>query len=158
MTSEQAREAFGWPLYINLQHVLKLNFLSKVTPNSFNIEFPIVTVASVLGGGGVPWYCSWYGDVPFFMGTFFKPLRNYGYHFHNFLTFHGIMGVLFRGFFIMSGRYLFNLWNYGPKIQQNLRNYGYQSFGQNGTSPSHNRLSYPPPPLPSFSTFVTTYH
>ena len=42
-------------------------------------------------------------DVPFFRGTFFKPLRNYGYHFHNFLTFHGIMGVLFRGFFITSG-------------------------------------------------------
>ena len=38
-----------------------------------------------------------------FRGTFFKPLRNYGYHFHNFLTFHGIMGVLFRGFFIISG-------------------------------------------------------
>ena len=42
-------------------------------------------------------------DVPFFRGTFFKPLRNYEYHFHNFLTFHGIMGGLFRGFFIISG-------------------------------------------------------
>ena len=39
----------------------------------------------------------------FFRGTFLKPLRNYGYHFHNFLTFHGIMGVPFRGFFIISG-------------------------------------------------------
>ena len=38
-----------------------------------------------------------------FRGTFFKPLRNYGYHFHNYLTFHGIMGVLFRGFFIIYG-------------------------------------------------------
>ena len=56
-----------------------------------------------LGGGGVPLYCSWYGDVPFFRGTFFKPLRNYGYHFHNFLKFHGITGVHFMGFFIISG-------------------------------------------------------
>ena len=37
-----------------------------------------------------------------FRGTFFKPLRNYGYHFHKFLTFHRIMGVLFEGFFIIS--------------------------------------------------------
>ena len=61
------------------------------------------------GGGGtlilfvVRGRAIWYGDVPFFRGTFFKPLRNYGYHFHNFLTFHGIMGVLARGFFIISG-------------------------------------------------------
>ena len=41
--------------------------------------------------------------MPFFRDTFFEPLRNYGYHFHNFLTFHGIMGVLFKGFFIISG-------------------------------------------------------
>ena len=46
---------------------------------------------------------SWYGDGPFFRGTLFKPLRNYGYLFHNFYTFNGIMGVLFRGFFIISG-------------------------------------------------------
>ena len=37
-----------------------------------------------------------------FRGAFLKPLRNYGYHFHKFLTFHGIMGVLFEGFFITS--------------------------------------------------------
>ena len=71
-----------------------------------------------------------------FGGTFFKPLRNYG--------------CPFQGIF-------HNFRNYGPdiysicgimalKIHQNLRNYGYQFFGQNGTSPSHNRLSYPPPP------------
>ena len=52
-------------------------------------------------------------------------------------------------FFIISGimAQIFDLWNYGPKIHQNLRNYGYQFLGQNGTSPSHNGLSYPPPPL-----------
>ena len=38
-----------------------------------------------------------------FRGTFFKPIRNYGYHFHKLLTFHGIMGVLFRGFFMIYG-------------------------------------------------------
>ena len=48
-------------------------------------------------------------------------------------------------------KHLFDLWNYGPKIHQNLRNYGYQFFGQNGTSPSHNRLSYPPEHLPHFN-------
>ena len=47
--------------------------------------------------------------MPFFRVTFFKPLRNYGYHFHNFLTFHGTMGVLFRGFF-------HNFRNYGSDI------------------------------------------
>ena len=30
-------------------------------------------------------------------------LQNYGYHFHNFSTFHGIMGVLFRGFLMIYG-------------------------------------------------------
>ena len=38
-----------------------------------------------------------------FRGTYFKPLQNYGHHFHNFKTFHGIMGVLCRGFFMISG-------------------------------------------------------
>ena len=59
-------------------------------------------ICTDLGGGG--------NLVPFvvrgraiFRGTFFKSLRNYGYHFHNFFTFNGIMGVLFRGFFIISG-------------------------------------------------------
>ena len=36
------------------------------------------------GGGGVTYYFSWNGDVPIFRGTFFKPLRNYGYLLHNF--------------------------------------------------------------------------
>ena len=40
----------------------------------------------------------------------------------------------------------FNLRNYDPKIHQNLQNYGYQFFGQNGTSPSDDRSRYPPPP------------
>ena len=38
-----------------------------------------------------------------FGSSFFKPLRSHGYHFHNLQAFHGIMGVLFRRFFIISG-------------------------------------------------------
>ena len=38
-----------------------------------------------------------------FWGTFDNLLWKYGYHFHNFLTFHGIMGVLFGGFYIIYG-------------------------------------------------------
>ena len=40
-------------------------------------------------------------------------------------------------------RFSFDLRNYDPKIHQNLRNYGYQFYGQNGTSPSDHRLRYP---------------
>ena len=83
-----------------------------------------------------------------FRGTFFKPLRNYGSHFHNFLTFHGIMGVFFRGFFIISGimaQYsICGIMALESTI--NSQNFGYRFFGQNGTSPSRNTLSYPPPP------------
>ena len=53
-----------------------------------------------------------------------------------------------------------NFRNYGPdfhsicaiialKSTKNVRNYGYQLFGENGTSPSDDRLRYP---LPEFST------
>ena len=55
---------------------------------------------------------------------------------------------IFDNFRNYGPRYSFDLWNCGPKIHQNLRNYRYQFFGQNGTSPSHKRLSYPPPPPP----------
>ena len=61
----------------------------------------------------------------------------------------GIMGVLFRRFFVISGimaQIFIRLRNNDPKMHQNLRNYGYQFFGQNGTSPSENRSRYPPPP------------
>ena len=85
------KDCFIVPLILNGLQILldKYGLRSQISTNS--------------RGGGVPQYCWWYGDVPFLRGTFFKPLRNYGYHFHNFLTFHGIMGVLFRGFFIISG-------------------------------------------------------
>ena len=43
-------------------------------------------------------------------------------------------------------RFSFDLRNYDPKIHQNLRNYGYQFFGQNGTSLSDDRSRYPSPP------------
>ena len=43
-------------------------------------------------------------------------------------------------------RFSFDLRNYDPKIHQNLRNYGYQFFGQNCTSPSDDRSRYSPPP------------
>ena len=43
-------------------------------------------------------------------------------------------------------RFSFDLRNYDPKIHQNLRNYGYQFYEQNGTSPSDDRSRYPPPP------------
>ena len=43
-------------------------------------------------------------------------------------------------------RFSFDLQNYDPKTHENLRNYGHQFFGQNGTSPSDNRSRYPPPP------------
>ena len=56
-----------------------------------------------LGGGGGTLVLFVVRGRAIFRGTFLKPLRNYGYHFHNFLTFHGIMGVLFRGFFIIFG-------------------------------------------------------
>ena len=59
-------------------------------------------ITLALGGGGILALFVVRGRA-IFRGTFFKPLRNYGYHFHNFLAFHGIMGVLFRGFFITSG-------------------------------------------------------
>ena len=56
--------------------------------------------------------------------------------------------MLFRGFFIISGimAQIFDLRNYGNKIHQNLQNYGYQFFEQNGTSRSHDRLRHPPHP------------
>ena len=50
------------------------------------------------GGGG--YLCTLRGTGrAIFRGTFLKQLRNFGYHFHNFQTFHVIMSVLFRGFF-----------------------------------------------------------
>ena len=39
----------------------------------------------------------------------------------------------------------FDLRNYDPKILQNSGNYGYQFFGQNGTSPSEIGRDTPPP-------------
>ena len=60
-------------------------------------------LGSSLGGGGGILVLFVVRGRAIFRGTFFKPLRNYGYHFHNFLTFHRVMGVLFRGFFIISG-------------------------------------------------------
>ena len=84
--------------------------------------------------------------MPFIRGTFsnrygimgiiftiFDISRNYRCPFQGFFIIYGIMAQIF-----------IQLWNYGPKIHQNLRNYEYQFFGQNGTSPSHNRLSYSP--------------
>ena len=52
-------------------------------------------------------------------GYFFQTVWNHGYHFHNLQTFQGIMGVLFRGFFIISGimaQISFDLWNYDLKF------------------------------------------
>ena len=63
---------------------------------------PYSTRSPRLGGGGNLILFMVRGRA-IFRGTFFKPLRNYGYLFHNFETFNGIMGVLFRGFFIISG-------------------------------------------------------
>ena len=55
-------------------------------------------------------------------------------------------------------RFSFDFRNYDPKIHQNLRNYGYQFFGQNGTSPSDDRSRYPPPPrVKSFSWMDICY-
>ena len=39
-------------------------------------------------------------------------------------------------------RFSFDLRNYDSKIHHNLRNYGYQFLGQNGTSPSDDRSRY----------------
>ena len=85
-----------------------------------------------------------------FWGYFFQTITELWVSFSQFFDISRNYGCPFQGIF-------HNFRNYGPdiysicgimalKIHQNLRNYGYQFFGQNGTSPSHNRLSYPPPP------------
>ena len=85
-----------------------------------------------------------------FLGVLFQTVTELWVPFSQFLDISRNYGCPFQGIFDnfrnYGPRYSFDLWNYGPKIQQNLRNYGYQFFGQNGTSPSHKRLSYPPPP------------
>ena len=69
----------------------------------------MITLAVSGGGGGILVFL-WHGDVPFFRGTFFRLLQNYG--FHNFQTFDRSMGILFMRFFIISGvwsKFLFDL-------------------------------------------------
>ena len=86
----------------------------------------------------------------------FRNFRNYGPDFHSIYgimtlkctRIYGIMGINFSGKMArpeLWPRFSFDLRNYDPKMHQNLRNYGYQFFGQNGTSPSENRSRYPPP-------------
>ena len=70
---------------------------------AFNSLILLTASSFTRGGGGSTLVLFVVRGRAIFRGTFFKPLRNYRYHFHNFLTFHGIMGVLFRGFFIISG-------------------------------------------------------
>ena len=76
-------------------------FAPRMETSTGKTLFPVYE-RSARGGGGTLVLFVVRGRA-IFRGTFFKPLRNYGYHFHNFLTIHGIMGVLFRGFFIISG-------------------------------------------------------
>ena len=82
-----------------------------------------------------------------FRDTLFKPLRSYEHHVHNFQTFGGIMGVIFRGFFN-------NFQNYGLDFHsiceimalQSTRIYIIKAInflGQNGKSQSVDRLRYP---------------
>ena len=68
------------------------------------------------------------------------------------------MGVLFRGFFVISGilaQIFIRFTKLDPKIHQNLPNYRNQFFGQNGTSPSENRSRYPPPEKPAIGVRVS---
>ena len=80
-----------------------------ITPNKrmfIPVRFPILVdlrnAVPSSGGGGYLSAVRGTGTCHFLGVLFSKPLRNHGYHFHNFLTYHGIMGVLFRGFFIIS--------------------------------------------------------
>ena len=77
-------------------------FIGNVPLQGFSFCFHTEDRVTFSGGGGTLVLFMVRGRA-IFKGTFFKPLRNYGYHFHNFFTFHGIMGVLFRGFFIIYG-------------------------------------------------------
>ena len=89
-----------------------------------------------------------------FYGYFFETVTELWVSFSQFLDISRNYGCPFQGIFDnfrnYGPRYSFDLWNYDPKIHQNLRNYGYQFLGQNGTSPSHNRLSTPPPRFAKF--------
>ena len=113
---------------------------------------PVQMQAYILGGGGGGYFSTVCGTgTCHFLGVLFQTVTELWVPFSQFLDISRNYGCPFQGIFDnfrnYGPRYSFDLWNYGPKIQQNLRNYGYQFFGQNGTSPSHKRLSYPPPEL-----------
>ena len=74
------------------------NHLKLCLAKIFTLQKGDIFLRHKLGGGGGTLVLFVVRGRAIFGGTFFKQLRNCGYHFHNFLTFHGIMGVLFRGF------------------------------------------------------------